>query len=641
MSRFTKYFARNNVKGTLFLSISQADTSIQLESGEGERFWNEFPFYATLENVDTTFKVLKREIVRCIWRNWDILNVERAVAPCPASDDDNTQGQTAFDFDAWDTISIYITADIVNAIQNSLNDLYNNWNDRLYVKGTWGLNISVSWWNVRFNNAEHYYNWWTATLTDNATNYVMLDNTDTIIIDTTAFDNAKISLAEVITASGEIVSITPKKIDSWTWDLWGSWSLLYWDWSDWDMIISENTILNAGYQYQFTNLTICPWVVVSFSWEGWGRIKVNNTFINCWTIDMTDLDVKKGCYIEEDFKQVLCNCTWGYDFIPWRWWCWWDDKAMLSTSWKYYISSWYVWWNWWDAIWHPTCCCVWAWWSVYTYWFEHIWLSWWIWYNMWWWWWWSSFWNWSPWNWLNWWNWWNTTCCYWQWWWGWWWYYTWNWWNWWNWKIWWNWWNWWILWNWWNWWCWNTCYTWRWWDWWDWVCWWNWWYWCDRWWNWWNWFYWWRWWDSYWQSYSSWRAWNWWDWVIPWTWWTNLCNCANCIRYSDLGNWKWWNWISALHSLELKVCNFCNCWCICSEWSVWWRWWCWCVNTVSFPWWRWWNGWMIMLVVDCMLEYWFISVEWWEGWLYWWPCCLDRHWPRWLPWCLIYFCWCK
>lgn len=44
----------------------------------------------------------------------------------------------------------------------------------------------------------------------------MLDNTDTIIIDTTAFDNAKISLAEVITASGEIVSITPKKIDSWT-----------------------------------------------------------------------------------------------------------------------------------------------------------------------------------------------------------------------------------------------------------------------------------------------------------------------------------------------------------------------------------------------------------------------------------------
>jgi len=486
MSRYTQYFSQNNVSSELAVWISSIATTIQVNEDQGNLRWNKFPVLWTLENFNSDGSVAKREIVKVVSRTWDAFNVVRAFAPCPLKDWDTTQAQVASTFSAWDKFSIYIPAEILEAVSDAINDLYNNWNDRLFLKKTAWLWFEITPWNVRFETGEAYYPWGTWVVVDNSMNYIMLDSSFNIIVNQEElFDVQNISIAEVKAVNGEITEITTRKIDWIAWRMGWGWDPVYWDWSDGDLVISENTILNAGQQYQFSNLTICPWAVVSFSWNGWAKIKVANLFINEWTIDTTDLDVDAHEYRDSTSFCMICNCAFYWINEPWKWWCWWIDRA-----WSYH------WWDWWNAIETPNWYsnCVWAWWSC---WRRAAWNPWSRWFCCWWWWWWwwTQAWtctsvscyicmtSWCPWNWLNWWDWWRwwydnyytSNFALWWWWGWWWWYYTWKWWKGWDsfwipcrpsttcfaecyqanyWKIrkWWNWWNWWILWNWWAWW---------------------------------------------------------------------------------------------------------------------------------------------------------------------------------------------
>lgn len=212
--RYNQFILKNNVFAELYAPISSLANTIQVKSWQGARFWNAFPQLLTLENFDDTWKVLKREIVKLTGVSWDYLTVERGAYPCPPSDDANAQWTATFSFDADDKISLYIPKEIFDRIADAIIDLYDNWNDRVFITWTGGLWIQITAWNVRVWNQEFEYSWWTATLTNNATNYVMLDWAWTITIDTTWWDQKKVKVATIITSGGQIQSLKRRKIDA-------------------------------------------------------------------------------------------------------------------------------------------------------------------------------------------------------------------------------------------------------------------------------------------------------------------------------------------------------------------------------------------------------------------------------------------
>lgn len=109
-----------------------------------------------------------------------------------------------------------LTADRLNDINQDLDDLYAKWDDRLKVYPNSGLNITIGAGSYRVGNLDWLYAGGTATLSDNATSYVMIDNIWSIVINTTGWipENAKIAI--VTTLSGAITNI-----QQWRYDVFG------------------------------------------------------------------------------------------------------------------------------------------------------------------------------------------------------------------------------------------------------------------------------------------------------------------------------------------------------------------------------------------------------------------------------------
>ena len=214
MSLYWNYTAKNNVRSELYAPISSLATIVQLVSWQGERRGNNFPMLATLENLDSDGKVLKREIVKITERNGDTLTIERKAFPCLPSDEANTQGSVSFSFDIWDTISNYIAKEYIDVINNAINDIYDNGDERIKAIPTGWLWIEITDGNVRVGSEEFYFEGGTATLTDNATNYVMLNGAGNIIVATDGRNQNYVKVATVITEDGAITSIKQWKMDA-------------------------------------------------------------------------------------------------------------------------------------------------------------------------------------------------------------------------------------------------------------------------------------------------------------------------------------------------------------------------------------------------------------------------------------------
>lgn len=224
MSLYWNYTAKNNVRSELYAPISSLATIVQLVSWQGERRGNNFPMLATLENLDSDGKVLKREIVKITEREGDTLTIERKAFPCLPSDDANTQGSVSFSFDIWDTISNYIAKEYIDVINNAINDIYDNGDERIKAIPTGWLWIEITDGNVRVGSEEFYFVWWTTNLVDNATNYVMLNGAGNIIVATDGRNQNYVKVATVITEDGGITSIKQRKMDAVWGVLWGgSW----------------------------------------------------------------------------------------------------------------------------------------------------------------------------------------------------------------------------------------------------------------------------------------------------------------------------------------------------------------------------------------------------------------------------------
>jgi len=129
MSRYTNYEMANNVFGTLSAPISSLATTIQVDTGQGQRF--KANMLATLEHVEGN-KVTKREIVKITAVAGDALTVVRKYAACPIDDDANTQSQTSFSFDISDTINVYITKEHFDNIKGGLENAESELDDLNY-----------------------------------------------------------------------------------------------------------------------------------------------------------------------------------------------------------------------------------------------------------------------------------------------------------------------------------------------------------------------------------------------------------------------------------------------------------------------------------------------------------------------------
>lgn len=628
MSRYENYAIKNNVFGTLSAPISSLATTIQLNSWQWARF--SVNQLATLENIED-WKVKKREIVLITAIAWDVLTVTRKVAPCPSSDDANTQWQVSYAFSADDTISAYITKEHFDKIDNSINDIYDNWVNKLRTEVISWLQIKVNAWPVLVWSWYYDFAWWNLTLTDNAINYVEIDQDWLLVSNTTDRWDKNTKISKVTTSWWTITKIEDWRLWTVGWEIWWvnihdltektnlSWNdefiiadsdniynnkklkfftlyynMPFWTWIDWDCVIDTDTRLCAK-EYNFRNLTICSGVKLNFCWDWVPVIRVSNCFCNLWEIDLYAWDEVQCCLEKSSiiFDKILNICN-NWIVIPQNLW-WWEWWCPVDTS------TWVGWygWNWW-WLWEAGCDWEWA---------SDFWLGWQPWNNSWWWWGggWKVCWNcatcqvgtnwWDWWDWI-WWDWWQAAC---RWsisggWW-WWWFGLYKWWNWWsalatN--------GWWYGWNWWD-----SCYCW--WKWWD-ACKnpWKWWFWyfCC-WWDWWDWlqWWWWDWWDSY-----YWNWWNGWYSCFRWTiWWVGW----NSVYWTG---WKWWGWCATSSCIYYKVC-----------YSVSWNWWNWRnwwdawdnANTTTLASWNWWDARWVMYWLWLFVNNWYnncINWKWWNWW---------------------------
>lgn len=125
---FVYYKSENNVYSYLAMAISSDWTTIQVN--DWDIFPNQFPFICTLEHYDENGNCIKREIVKCINRENNTLTVQRAFEKCVADDTANpkTLQQSPYNFVAGDSISLTLTSEFVEDIQNEIVRQYNNLN---------------------------------------------------------------------------------------------------------------------------------------------------------------------------------------------------------------------------------------------------------------------------------------------------------------------------------------------------------------------------------------------------------------------------------------------------------------------------------------------------------------------------------
>lgn len=214
--QYSNYDMKNNVHATLSTAVSSVATTIQLTSWQWSRFWTTFPQIATLESFDENWKVIKREIVKITWRSGDNLTVVRAFAPCPSNDDANSQTQTSISFNADDTISLYIPKEIFDIIKKSLNDIYDNGANNMRTELVSWLQVEVNPWSVLVWSAYYDFPWWTITLTDNATNYLEVDEDGNLANNTSGRNDENTKLAIITTSGGSVTNIKDRRL----WTVW-------------------------------------------------------------------------------------------------------------------------------------------------------------------------------------------------------------------------------------------------------------------------------------------------------------------------------------------------------------------------------------------------------------------------------------
>lgn len=325
MATYRNYAMKNNVSAKLYASLWVLSTTVQVEEWQGARFWTNFPCLLTLESFDW-WKCIKREIVKLTAVSWDNLTIERKYFPCFKDDDANSQTTESFDFNPWDSISMYIPKEIFDRINDAIEDLYDHWNERTKAMSDWGLVLRLTPWNVRVWAVELAFAGWTITLADNSTCYVMIDWAWVLSYTTTGWDPKYTRVATVTTSWGAITNIQQWKMDMVWGELWKS----IW------IALDSPTDLDA----QMTSSTSCK-----VTWTDPEDMKV----VPAVTWTHTVLVMKNGSapVSPEDWTAVTVETTRNQYQTDWY-------EVSWITAWSTYFrvfalsNSWFY--SYWDAI---------------------------------------------------------------------------------------------------------------------------------------------------------------------------------------------------------------------------------------------------------------------------------------------------
>lgn len=120
---FVKYKGQNEAVAQLLSPISSGATSVVLETWYGDLFGSEFPQMWKIEQFDELWRVIKREFVKVTARTGDNLTIVRSAGYWPAGYSATTQTNTPFWFSAWDTISLVISAEVIDDMQDEIDRL--------------------------------------------------------------------------------------------------------------------------------------------------------------------------------------------------------------------------------------------------------------------------------------------------------------------------------------------------------------------------------------------------------------------------------------------------------------------------------------------------------------------------------------
>lgn len=401
---YKKYKSKNNSRWKLDVALSTSWTTAQVLTWEGVLF--DFPMLATLERFESG-KATKREWVEITNVSWDTLTIIRQVFDVRKNDTDLDYWKFPFSFENGDFISGYVVNDDNQDVKTevarletdkldiSVYDLEKNvfsasseWDDD-YVITDSSLTWLQDWQPIRFR--ADVDNTWPATLQENAwPSKPLKKNQWTEDLETwdikadwivTAFYN---SVLDVYQFSWQIATIVVSPTDT----------ILFWDWSDWALVVpSWTTLIAPDKIHQFSSVSVSAWAILWLTWPWVMRIKCSWNVDIQWTIEL-DGKASWSTIQTVDWDLIILWTGWA----GWNWWTW-DGNgwSWWASDQKWHWAGWAgwgwntggtFWWNWWDA-WSPG----WVWGSGWgdvgnpggrSAWWEWGWSSWWNWWNSYW-----------------------------------------------------------------------------------------------------------------------------------------------------------------------------------------------------------------------------------------------------------------
>lgn len=114
------YKVTNNGESTLEAGISAGIGTLILATGTRGRFPSAFPFFLTLEQFDSSLRVVKREIVKVTAGASEALTITRSAGYCPVDYQAQTLTNTAQSFLAGDSVKHKLVAEILDDMNAEL-----------------------------------------------------------------------------------------------------------------------------------------------------------------------------------------------------------------------------------------------------------------------------------------------------------------------------------------------------------------------------------------------------------------------------------------------------------------------------------------------------------------------------------------
>lgn len=269
---------KNNLRSELTANVGVLATSISITAWEWVLWENNM--VACLEHYENDI-CTKREVIKITAKNNDTFTITRWFADCIMNDQTKQQGHGSQEFVVGDYLSLYLSKEI--------------WESLTVWITTNETNIQTM--VARINAPKSCIN-------DNCQDWK------------NAIDTA------YVTKFGGVAGFGTG--------------------ADGDVVISQDTFLDAGCEYNFNNLTILEWVTVRFQGVGTPTINVWNNFKNFGTIDMrapylqarTDSQTDHWLHNWTSVANQSDSLTWiaseWWLYKGWAWWWWtsaWSDAS--------------------------------------------------------------------------------------------------------------------------------------------------------------------------------------------------------------------------------------------------------------------------------------------------------------------------